>query len=105
VAFLFSAGFAIILLEFVNYVQHYGLRIDEGGKATMMHSWESRKLWSRWTLMELPLHPAHHLKASEPMWNLRGQQGSPQLPYGYYVCFWLGIIPPLWKAVMDKRIP
>ena len=104
-AFLLSAGFAIVLLEFVNYIQHYGLRVKEGGKATMMHSWESRKLWSRWTLMELPLHPAHHLKASEPMWDLRGQEGSPQLPHGYDVCFWLVIIPPLWKAIMDKRIP
>ena len=103
--FLVSAGFAIILLEFVNYLQHYGLRKEGEGKQTIMHSWESRNLWSRWTLLELPLHPAHHLKASEPMWNLRGQEGSPQLPYGYYVCFWLAIIPPLWKAVMDKRIP
>tara|TARA_B110000438_G_scaffold110425_1_gene108341 strand:+ start:837 stop:1829 length:993 start_codon:yes stop_codon:yes gene_type:complete len=104
-AFLLSATVAIILLEFVNYLQHYGLRAVVGEKQTLAHSWESRKLWSRWTLLELPLHPAHHLKASDPMWNLRAQEGSPQLPFGYYVCFWLAVIPPLWKTVMDKRIP
>ena len=104
-AFLLSATVAIILLEFVNYLQHYGLRAVVGEKQTVAHSWESRNLWSRWTLLELPLHPAHHLKASDPMWNLRAQENSPQLPFGYYVCFWLAIIPPLWKAVMNKRIP
>ena len=104
-AFLLSAAVAIILLEFVNYLQHYGLRAVVGEKQTIAHSWESRKLWSRWTLLELPLHPAHHLKASDPMWNLRAQEGSPQLPFGYYVCFWLAVIPPLWKNVMDKRVP
>ncbi len=104
-AFLLSAAVAILLLEFVNYLQHYGLRVEEGQKQTSAHSWECRKLWSRWTLLELPLHPAHHLKASDPMWNLRAQEDSPQLPFGYYVCFWLAVIPPLWKAVMNKRIP
>jgi alkane 1-monooxygenase len=104
-AFLLSATVAIILLEFVNYLQHYGLRAEVGEKQTVAHSWESRNLWSRWTLLELPLHPAHHLKASDPMWNLRAQEGAPQLPFGYYVCFWLALIPPLWKNVMNKRVP
>jgi hypothetical protein len=39
------------------------------------------------------------------MWNLRAQEGAPQLPFGYYVCFWLAVIPPLWKTVMNKRVP
>ena len=105
VSFLISAGLAIILLEYVNYMQHYGLRRAPKEKHTKMHSWESRSLWSRWTLMELPLHPAHHLKASDPMWDLKGYEGSPQLPVGYYGCFWLAVIPPLWKRIMDRRIP
>jgi alkane 1-monooxygenase len=103
--FLIQAGFAIILLEYVNYLQHYGLRREVGERHTMMHSWESRSLWSRWTLLELPLHPSHHLKASTPYQDLNAQEGSPQLPSGYYACLWLAAIPPLWKAVMDPRIP
>lgn len=103
--FLIQASFAIVLLEFVNYLQHYGLLREVDEKATMMHSWESRNVWSRWTLLELPLHPAHHLKASDPMWELRAYEGSPQLPTGYYGCFWLAVFPPIWKAVMDRRLP
>ena len=103
-AFLIQAGLAIILLEYVNYMQHYGLRREVGERHTEMHSWEHRGVWSRWTLLELPLHPAHHLKASTPMWDLKAYEKSPQLPSGYYVCFWLAIIPPLWKWVMGKKL-
>ena len=103
--FLIQAVFAIILLEYVNYMQHYGLRREVGERHTMMHSWESRSLWSRWSLLELPLHPSHHLKASTSYQDLEVYEGSPQLPSGYYACLWLAVIPPLWKAVMDPRIP
>lgn len=103
-AFLIQAGIAIFLLEFVNYLQHYGLRREIRERHTVMHSWEFRGVWSRWTLLELPLHPAHHLKASKPLWDLRAQEGSPQLPFGYYVCLWVAIFPPLWKKVMGRRI-
>ena len=99
------AAFAIILLEYTNYLQHYGLVREKGEKQSVSHSWESRNTWSRWTLMELPLHPAHHLKASDPLWELRAQPDAPQLPTGYYGCFWLAILPPLWKRVMDPRLP
>ena len=103
-AFLIQAVVAIILLEYVNYMQHYGLRREVGERHTEYHSWEHRGVWSRWTLLELPLHPAHHLKASTPMWDLQAYEDSPQLPSGYYVCLWLAIFPPLWKRVMGKRI-
>tara|TARA_X000001036_G_C20467612_1_gene720151 strand:- start:286 stop:768 length:483 start_codon:yes stop_codon:yes gene_type:complete len=103
-AFLIQAGLAIILLEYVNYLQHYGLRREVGERHTAMHSWEHRGVWSRWTLLELPLHPAHHLKASTPMWDLRSYEESPQLPSGYYACLWLAIFPPVWKRIMAKRL-
>jgi alkane 1-monooxygenase len=103
-AVLIQAILAIILLEYVNYLQHYGLRREVGEKHTAMHSWEYRGVWSRWTLLELPLHPAHHLKASTPMWDLRSYEDSPQLPSGYYACLWLAIFPPLWKRIMAKRL-
>jgi alkane 1-monooxygenase len=104
IAFLIQAVLAIILLEYVNYLQHYGLHREIDGRQTEMHSWEHRGVWSRWTLLELPLHPAHHLKASAPMWELRAYKASPQLPCGYYACLWLAIFPPLWKRIMGKRL-
>jgi len=104
-AFLMQAGIAIILLEYVNYIQHYGLRCEVGERQTTMHSWESLSLWSRWTLMELPLHPAHHQKSSDPIWALRSHPESPHMPVGYYGLFWPCTIPPLWRRLMDHRIP
>jgi len=100
-----NSGIGNILLEYVNYIQHYGLRCEVGGRQTTMHSWESLSLWSRWTLMELPLHPAHHQKSSDPIWALRSHPESPQMLVGYYGLFWPCTIPPLWRRLMDHRIP
>ena len=105
IAFLLQAGFAIFLLEYINYIRHYGLRREIGEKQTEMHSWQSEQRWSRWTLLELTRHPAHHLKASDPFWELQPYENAPTLPSGYYGCFWIALIPPLWRRLVDPRIP
>ena len=40
IAFLGQAIVGIFLLEYVNYIQHYGLR-RTGKRKTKMHSWQS----------------------------------------------------------------
>ena len=104
-AFIGQAFFAIFLLEYVNYIRHYGLNREIGEKQTMMHSWQSEKRLSRWALLELTRHPAHHLKANEPFWKLRPYDGAPNLPTGYFGLFWPCLIPPIWRKLMDHRIP
>jgi alkane 1-monooxygenase len=104
-AFLAQAAFAVFLLEYINYIRHYGLLRDVGERQTEMHSWQSEERWSRWTLLELTRHPAHHLKASKPFWELQPYEGAPTLPSGYYGCFWIALIPPLWKRLVHPRIP
>lgn len=100
--FLLQAFVAIYLLEFVNYLQHHGLVRGEKERANASHAWESRHRWSRWTLLELPLHPSHHLKSSTPYQRLDAHDESPQLPSGYYVMFWTALIPPLFHYRMKK---
>lgn len=102
VAFISQALVAVFLLEFVNYLQHHGLARDQKQRAGPEHAWESRHRWSRWTLLELPLHPSHHLKASTHYERLETHDDSPQLPFGYYVMFWISLIPPLFEKVMRK---
>ena len=102
IAFITQALIAIFLLEFVNYLQHHGLERGEKERAGAHHAWESRHRWSRWTLLELPLHPSHHLKASTHYERLEVHDDSPQLPYGYYVMFWISLIPPLFEKLMRK---
>lgn len=101
-AFLLQAFVAVYLLEFVNYLQHHGLVRQDGERANASHAWESRHRWSRWTLLELPLHPSHHLKSSTPYQKLDSHDESPQLPNGYYVMFWTALIPPLFHHRMKK---
>ena len=103
VAFLAQAAVAIYLLEFVNYLQHHGLRRGDDERPNATHAWESRHRLSRWTLMELPLHPSHHLKASTPYQRLDVRDEAPQLPLGYYGMFWVALIPPLFGRMLRKQ--
>ena len=91
---------AIFLLEYVNYIRHWGLRREASEAITEFHSWQSEVRWSRWTLLELTRHPDHHLHASVPFWKLRPHEDAPTLPSGYYGCFWPCLLPPLWKRWM-----
>ena len=102
-AFLGQAAIAIYLLEFVNYIQHHGLNRGMDERANASHAWESRHRLSRWTLLELPLHPSHHLKSSTPYHRLSVHDEAPQLPAGYYGMFWLSLLPPLFSRMMRRQ--
>ena len=56
------------------------------------------------TLMNLPLHAAHHLRSSTPYERLRPYDESPQLPGGYYQMFWIALIPPLFNRLMQNPL-
>ena len=102
-AYVGQAAVAIYLLEFVNYLQHHGLRRGDNERPNATHAWESRHRLSRWTLLELPLHPSHHLKGSTPYQRLDVHDEAPQLPFGYYAMFWIALIPPLFGRLMRKQ--
>ena len=104
VAFAAQAVVAVYLLEFVNYLQHHGLRRTDEERANATHAWESRHRLSRWTLMELPLHPSHHLKASTRYERLDVHDEAPQLPFGYYVMFWISLVPPLFGRLLKRQV-
>jgi len=99
---LYSAA-AIYVLEYTNYIRHYGLHRADGEAIAAHHSWDSEARWSRWTLLELTRHSAHHLKASEPFWRLQPTEGAARLP-GYYACFWPCMLPPLWRRMLHPRL-
>jgi alkane 1-monooxygenase len=102
--FVGQAFVAIYLLEFVNFIQHHGLERGEDERPHAGHAWESRTRWSRYTLMNLPLHAAHHLRSSTPYERLRPYDESPQLPGGYYQMFWIALIPPLFHRLMQRSV-
>ncbi len=102
-AFILQAAVAIYLLEFVNYIQHHGLLREMNERPNASHAWESRRRLSRWTLLELPLHPSHHLRSSTRYERLTVHDEAPQLPAGYYGMFWLALIPPLFSKLMQRQ--
>lgn len=104
-AFVLQAAIAVFQLEYINYIRHYGLERGVDERQTARHSWQAEQRWSRWTLMELTRHPAHHLKASVLFWQLRPHDDAPTLPTGYYGSFWIAVVPALWRRVMEPRIP
>ena len=105
VGWLIASGIAILTLEYVNYIRHWGLRRELDERQTEMQSWNTEARWSRWTLLELTRHSDHHIRASVPFWQLRPHPDAPELPAGYYACWWPCLVPPLWKRWMKGRIP
>ena len=104
-AFLGQCAVAVYLLEYVNYVRHWGLRREVKDKVTSQISWQSNARLSRYVLVELTRHADHHLFANRPYQLLRSYDDAPNLPSGYFACFYLAQIPMVWKSVMSKRLP
>jgi len=104
-AHLVQALFAILQLEIINYVEHYGLERNAGEALQPHHSWGTDKMVSRFSLLELVRHADHHLHASRPYTQLVSHADSPHLPGGYWGMTWLSLLPPLWFRVIDPRIP
>ena len=99
-----------ILLETINYIEHYGLRRNKTKsgryeRVSEIHSWNSNHIMGRVILYELTRHSDHHHKATKKYQTLAYHDVSPQLPYGYPTSMLLALFPPLWFAIMNKRIP
>ena len=99
----------VLLLEMINYIEHYGLRrtmLASGRPEQVLpkHSWNSDHEVGRVVLFELTRHSDHHYKASRKYQVLRHMDESPQLPTGYPASMLMAMLPPLWFWVMNKRL-
>ena len=104
VAILLQAIFANFLLEYTNYIEHYGLSRLDNERVNEKHSWQSDKLISRFMLIDLSRHSDHHFHASKPFNQLLSYPESPVLPGGYASMMLPALIPALWFKLVDKRI-
>jgi len=112
-AFVAAIGAAIIgflLLETVNYIEHYGLlrfKLPSGRyeRVRECHSWNSNHVVGRIVLYELTRHSDHHYKSSKKYQLLDCHDSSPQMPFGYPTSMVLSFFPPLWFRIMNKRVP
>jgi alkane 1-monooxygenase len=83
VFFLFQARAAVVLLESVNYIEHWGIT-RATRTVTPVDSWDTDNGFTLRTLVGLSRHADHHAQASRPYQKLRYFEDSPKMPLGYY---------------------
>ena len=98
---------AHIVLESVNYIQHYGLmRKGEDGRYEQTgaeHSWDSYHYFSSYATFRVGHHSFHHLSL-KPYYLLAAEPKALKLPVGYFWAIPMVLIPPWWRRVINPRI-
>lgn len=107
--FTSAAVFGIILLETVNYIEHYGLlrKKNEHGrfeKVKRTHSWNSDHVVGKLMLFNLSRHSDHHYNGSKHYQILKSLPESPQMPTGYPGMMLLSLFPPIWFGLMHRKL-
>ena len=109
--FIIPGIVAIIHLEVINYIEHYGLsrKLLKNGKyetTKLHHSWNSNQTVSNLLLINLQRHSDHHYNPNKSyqLLNAVDRETAPQLPYGYPIMVLLSLFPSLWKKVMNPRV-
>lgn len=96
-------------LTSANYVEHYGLLRQKQAngryeRTQPHHSWNSNHMISNWATFHLQRHSDHHAHPTRRYQSLRHFDNIPTLPNGYFGMFLTAYIPPIWYAVMDRRL-
>lgn len=105
--FLSSAIMSIMVLETINYIEHYGLERKEISpgiyeKISIKHSWNAPHRFTNYLFFKLQRHSDHHENALKPYQTLCSYEDSPFLPHGYTVCIFLATNPKAWFEVMNE---
>lgn len=108
-SFIVAAIIGILLLQTVNYIEHYGLlrNKNEHGRyerVKHIHSWNSDHIIGRLMLFNLSRHSDHHYNGSKPYQVLKSLPQSPQMPTGYPGMMLFSLVPPLWFKYMNRKI-
>ena len=106
---ILAAIIGILLLETVNYIEHYGLLRQQNSHGNYEvvkrhHSWNSNHLLGRAILFELSRHSEHHYKPDLHYQYLDSKDGAPTMPTGYPGMMLLTFLPPLFFKIMNPRV-
>ena len=96
-------------LTSANYIEHYGLLRQKKADGRyehcqLHHSWNSNHIVSNLIVFHLQRHSDHHANPTRSYQSLRNFPELPTLPSGYFGMFLAAYVPPLWFAIMDKRV-
>jgi alkane 1-monooxygenase len=105
ILFVVQALIAIATVEMVQYFEHYALLRREGEPLGVEHAWNSNGWMTNAITLNITRHSDHHLNAQVPYQALTLAARAPTMPCGYFGLAWLALVPPLWRAVIDKHVP
>jgi hypothetical protein len=104
---LFVTGVGIvakIVLEIVNYMEHYGLVRHPRERVMPKHSWNTNRKISCWAMFNLPRHSHHHSNCAIPFEELEAMPDAPVMLGGYISTIALVLLPPLWFKLMKPKL-
>ncbi len=106
--YLLQSALGVILLEGVNYIEHYGLQREQHNgryeRVQIHHSWNANFALSNAALFMLQRHSDHHTYPARPYFKLRSHSHAPELPVGYAGLLPLILLPGLWFRLMNPRL-
>ena len=107
--FLVQSFIAILVLEMMNYIGHYGLerKADDHGRlenVSERHAWDCDLPFSNLVLISVQKHADHHINPNKSYGELRCVENSPRLPLSYPLLFLLTLVPAWWRAVIHPRL-
>ncbi len=109
IVFFGASLVAIIELELVDYIEHYGLvrTRDASGKLEAVryeHSWDYSGWFTNALLINLQRHSDHHAHGGRAFGALNSHPEAPQLPASYAAMILTALFPPLYRAIIHPRI-
>ncbi len=109
IVFSFAGLVAIIELELVDYIEHYGLVRDRDADGKLLpvryeHSWDYAGWLTNALLINLQRHSDHHAHGGRAYGALNNHAEAPQLPISYAGMLVIALIPPLYRAMIHPRL-
>ena len=107
--FLLGGLAAIVELELVDFIEHYGLvrARDASGKlepVRYQHSWDYSGWFTNALLINLQRHSDHHAHGGRAFGALNSHPEAPQLPASYAAMILAALVPPLYRAIIHPRL-
>jgi alkane 1-monooxygenase len=98
---------AHVVLESVNYIQHYGLMRErhngEYEKTGPEHSWDTYHFFSSYVTFRVGHHSYHHI-AVKPYYLLAPEPEAPKLPVGYFWAIAVVFLPGCWRRLINPKL-
>lgn len=94
---------AKLVLEPLNYLQHFGLVRDLNAPVAEHHTWNHLSRIIRIVGTEITNHVDHHRDGQIPYYQLVPRPHGAQMP-SLFVCFILCFMPPLWNRFAQIKL-